>query len=528
MLDLDPATVVRKGRLQPGRMFLVDTEEHRIIEDEEIKGAARLRAPLRRVAARRPDPPRRHRRPRAHRAHARLGDASPADLRLHRGGAAGPAQPDGQHRRRGARLDGHRHAHRRAERQAPPALRLLLPAVRAGDQPAARRDPRGAGHLAERLDRPRGQPAGPEPRVVPADRAAVPGLLQRRPGQDPPHQPQRRHARIPGARRARVVRRRRGRRGARRPPRRALCRGVGRDRRGCSHHRAVRPPRDGRPGADPVAAAHRRGPPPPGAREDPHPGRAAGRGRRRPRGAPRRAPRRLRRRGGQPLPGDGVRRGPRSRGLLRQGRPREGRRQPDQGPRQGRAQGDVEDGRLDRRLLHRRKDLRVRRPVAGGHRPLLHRYDVQARRHRARDDRRGGRAPARGGVPPRWHLAGAPRAHHRRRVPVAPRGRAAPLRPRDGVPAAARHPHGQLRHLQAVHRPGEPAGAATDDAARALHLQGRQRHGPRADRHRRGRAGLGDRQAVLDRSDVLRLHQPGGARDARRRDEPAGRQVQHR
>ena len=38
VLDLDPATVVRKGRLQPGRMFLVDTDEHRIIEDEEIKG----------------------------------------------------------------------------------------------------------------------------------------------------------------------------------------------------------------------------------------------------------------------------------------------------------------------------------------------------------------------------------------------------------------------------------------------------------------------------------------------------------
>ncbi|MBY9073654.1 glutamate synthase large subunit [Nocardioides sp. WL0053] len=37
VLDIDPATVVRKGRLQPGRMFLVDTEEHRIIEDEEVK-----------------------------------------------------------------------------------------------------------------------------------------------------------------------------------------------------------------------------------------------------------------------------------------------------------------------------------------------------------------------------------------------------------------------------------------------------------------------------------------------------------
>ncbi len=38
VLDIDPASVVRKGRLQPGRMFLVDTSEHRIIEDEEIKG----------------------------------------------------------------------------------------------------------------------------------------------------------------------------------------------------------------------------------------------------------------------------------------------------------------------------------------------------------------------------------------------------------------------------------------------------------------------------------------------------------
>ncbi len=37
VLDLDPATVVRKGRLQPGRMFLVDTEAGRIVEDHEIK-----------------------------------------------------------------------------------------------------------------------------------------------------------------------------------------------------------------------------------------------------------------------------------------------------------------------------------------------------------------------------------------------------------------------------------------------------------------------------------------------------------
>ncbi|MEV4352578.1 glutamate synthase central domain-containing protein, partial [Actinoplanes sp. NPDC049596] len=37
VLDLDPATVVAKGRLQPGKMFLVDTEAGRIVHDDEIK-----------------------------------------------------------------------------------------------------------------------------------------------------------------------------------------------------------------------------------------------------------------------------------------------------------------------------------------------------------------------------------------------------------------------------------------------------------------------------------------------------------
>ena len=37
VLDLDPSTVVKKLRLQPGRMFLVDTAEGRIVDDAEIK-----------------------------------------------------------------------------------------------------------------------------------------------------------------------------------------------------------------------------------------------------------------------------------------------------------------------------------------------------------------------------------------------------------------------------------------------------------------------------------------------------------
>src|SRR5215510_1197968 len=37
VLVVDPAKVVSKGRLQPGRMFLIDTREGRIVDDEEIK-----------------------------------------------------------------------------------------------------------------------------------------------------------------------------------------------------------------------------------------------------------------------------------------------------------------------------------------------------------------------------------------------------------------------------------------------------------------------------------------------------------
>ena len=37
VLDLDPKTITRKGRLEPGKMFLLDLAEHRVIEDDEIK-----------------------------------------------------------------------------------------------------------------------------------------------------------------------------------------------------------------------------------------------------------------------------------------------------------------------------------------------------------------------------------------------------------------------------------------------------------------------------------------------------------
>ncbi|OLM15148.1 Glutamate synthase [NADPH] large chain [Pseudonocardia sp. Ae505_Ps2] len=39
VLDVAPDKVVRKGRLEPGRMFLIDTELGKIVDDDEVKGA---------------------------------------------------------------------------------------------------------------------------------------------------------------------------------------------------------------------------------------------------------------------------------------------------------------------------------------------------------------------------------------------------------------------------------------------------------------------------------------------------------
>ena len=45
VLKVDPANVKLKGRLQPGKMFLVDFEEGRIVDDEELKGELNSRRP---------------------------------------------------------------------------------------------------------------------------------------------------------------------------------------------------------------------------------------------------------------------------------------------------------------------------------------------------------------------------------------------------------------------------------------------------------------------------------------------------
>ena len=46
-LEIDPANVLRKGRLQPGRMLLIDTDQGRIVDDDEIKEEMARRKPYR-------------------------------------------------------------------------------------------------------------------------------------------------------------------------------------------------------------------------------------------------------------------------------------------------------------------------------------------------------------------------------------------------------------------------------------------------------------------------------------------------
>ena len=163
VLDIDPSKVVRKGRLQPGRMFLVDTAQGRIVADDEIKDELAAEHPYQRVA-RRGSHPRSTICPRATRHVARQGRLSRQQIvRLHHEELDMLVCADGADRRRSHRLDGNRHADRRAVDPSAHALRLLPAAVRPGHQSAARRHPRGDRHRLGRTLGPEGEPARPGP-----------------------------------------------------------------------------------------------------------------------------------------------------------------------------------------------------------------------------------------------------------------------------------------------------------------------------------------------------------------------------
>ena len=173
VLDLDPSTVVRRMRLQPGRMFLVDTAQGRIVADEEIKAELAAEHPyqewLDNGLVPLDDLP----------SGQVRADAAPSTcdaavgFRLHLRGAQPAGGADGPHRRRAARLDGHRHPGRGAVAASADALRLLPAAVRAGHQPAAGRHPRRGGDQPAGHHRRRARPAQPGRELLPPDRAAA-------------------------------------------------------------------------------------------------------------------------------------------------------------------------------------------------------------------------------------------------------------------------------------------------------------------------------------------------------------------
>ncbi len=160
-----------------------------------------------------------------------------------------------------------------------------------------------------------------------------------------------------------------------------------------------------------------------------------------------------------------------------------------------------------------------------GRRLVFHGHHLPAGRRRLRRARRGGPALAPAGLPRRRRARAPPLARGRRRVPVAPRGRAAPVQPAHGLQAAALHPLGPLRGVQGLHPGRRRAVRAPDDAARAVRVQGGRAPARAAGR---GGAGRGDRQALRHRRHLLRLHLQGDARDAGHRHEPPRRPVEHR
>ena len=170
VLDIPEENILLKERLHPGRIFLIDTEQGRIIADEEIKRDLASQQPYAQWLEREHGGARRSQAGAAAAAARSLHDAEPAaHVRLHAGGSEDSARADGAERRRSDRLDGHRHGAGRAVGQAAAALRLLHAAVRAGHEPAARRDSRRAGDVDGIDDRSGGEPAEAGSGGVPAD-----------------------------------------------------------------------------------------------------------------------------------------------------------------------------------------------------------------------------------------------------------------------------------------------------------------------------------------------------------------------
>ena len=158
VIDVPPELVQNKGRLQPGRMFLVDIEEGRILDDDEVKRDIANRWPYRRWLERNvfvfdelkagPAAAAGRRGARSPAARVRVLRRGPAPAGDAHGGDAATSPPGSM---------GNDAPLAVLERSRAEPVRLLPPALRAGDEPAHRSDPREAGHVAGHRHRPRRQ-----------------------------------------------------------------------------------------------------------------------------------------------------------------------------------------------------------------------------------------------------------------------------------------------------------------------------------------------------------------------------------
>ena len=261
VLDIPVTDVAYKGKMQPGKMLLVDTDKQRLISDDEIKAQVAAQKPYARWVeqnvieiSKLPDPPEGAVTQPDHETLMRRQQAfgyTLEDLRL----LIAPMAAQG---RGGARFHGQRRAACRAERAPAAALQLLQAAFCAGHQPACGLYTRGYGDEHAQLYRRVGQHPGRDARPRPHGAHPPPRDHQRGAGEAAPCA----DGRLPhgdAAHRFRCARRRGGHgEGAERAVRQRV-RGVPRRLR--AHH-PVGPHRRREPRANPRAARSRRSAPP--------------------------------------------------------------------------------------------------------------------------------------------------------------------------------------------------------------------------------------------------------------------------
>ena len=239
----------------------------------------------------------------------------------------------------------------------------------------------------------------------------------------------------------------------------------------------------------------------------------------------RRRPDRLRRGGGQPVPDARDARRARRRRPAAEGDDGRGGAAPrGQGNRQGPAEDDVEDGHLDDAVVLRRADLR------GG----------RASRPSSSSGTSPGTASRIGGIGIET-LAEETLARHARAYPglarraaagrrplrLAARRRAPPVEPGDDRAAPARGPARRLRRrTRSTRRTVNTRERAPADDPRPPRVQVPPRTA--ASRSSEVEPAQEIVKRFVDRRDVARLAVARGARDARDRDEPHRRQVEHR